>query len=205
MKEFFSMQWQGYRLLKEHFNKFMGYQLMTSLVMFLILLPAFKGIFNLMMKTSGFDYITNGLVKKLLISPQGIVIVLSSIIMGSLIVLIQLGGLIVLSHQLLVTGKESSYVQIVRYTFRRLKYMLGLDGLLVVLYFVVLAPMLGGEIRTSIFDDLAIPGFIMQVIESNVFYLISLFVLIGVILYLAFRWLFALHVLLLDADITKRF
>jgi len=157
------------------------------------------------MKARGFTYITNGLVQKFLLSPQGFLMIVISLIMGIFVVLIQLGGQIVLAHQLEVGNKEIRFVSVVKYTLSRLKYMLGVDGLMITFYFVLLAPLLGLNVKTTIFEELKIPGFIMQSIEANNLYYFMLVMLASIILYLSFRWMFALQALILDVDSSKKF
>jgi|GEM_PF-1682716 len=205
MKDLFKLQLRSYTVLRQNLNKFIGYQLITGSVLMLILLPGFRLVFNLLMKSSGMSYITNGLLKKFLISPQGIILALFSLIIGYLVVMIQLGGQIVLSHQVIVTKEENRYIDILIYTFKRLKYMFGLDGVIIVFYFVLLAPLFDSNIQASLLGDIEIPGFIMQVIESNILYSSLLILFVSVMVYFIIRWIFALHVLLLDMDIDKRF
>ncbi len=205
MKEYFKIQVEGYKIFKENFNRYFGYQLITSLLIGLLMMPGLKLIFNSMMKARGLDYVTNGLLKKFLISPQGLILVSCTLLVCFIAIMMQLGGLIVLTHQKITTGKEIRFRDITVYCLRRIKYMFGLDGLIIVIYFSVIAPMLDSDLKTSLFGDLEVPGFIMQVIESNDFYNFSLMMLLGMILFFSIRWIFCLHVLLLEKLDSKRF
>jgi len=205
MKEYWKLYKESFVILKSNYQKFIGYMIAANLVLVVLLIPLTKGIFNIIMKTKGLDYITNGLLKKFIVSPQGISVVLISLIIGSIVILLEIGGVIVLSHQSMVGAKESRFIDIFRYTLTKLKYLFSFDGLIIVIYFIVIAPMLDKNLKASIFEQLRIPGFIMTVIESNTFYYSSLMICTVLAFYLAFRWMFSLHVLLLDEDHNKKF
>lgn len=205
MREYFKIQLDGYKIFKENFNRYFGYQLITSLLIGLLMMPGLKLIFNSMMKARGLEYVTNGLLKKFIISPQGLILVSCTLLVCFIAIMMQLGGLIVLTHQKITTGKEIRFRDITVYCLKRIKYMFGLDGLIIVIYFSVIAPMLDSDIKTSLFGDLEVPGFIMQVIESNDFYNFILMLLLGMILFFSIRWIFCLHVLLLENLDNKRF
>lgn len=205
MKKYLKLHNESWETLMKHLNKYIGYQLVTMLLITLLLMPLLRGGFNLLMKSRGYDYITNGLLQKFLISPQGVLMVLISLGVGFVVILLQLGGLVVLTHQILTSTKESRYADIALYTLKRLKYFLGFDGIILTMYFVLIAPLLDNELKTSLFSDLKIPGFIMQVVESNAFYSSMLVLVIVIITCFTVRWMFSLHVLLLDKQVDKRF
>ncbi len=205
MKEIWLLHKKAYRILSKNLNKFIGYQLISSLILTLILLPLLKGTFSVLMKSRGFDYIANGLVQKFLVSPQGAIMILISLLIGFMVVLMQLGGLIVLSYQTMLEQKDSRFSDILIYTLKRLKYMFGFDGIIIAIYFILVAPLLDNNLTAGIFSELKVPGFIMQAIESNTLYSVLLVVAVVIVAILATRWMFALHVLLLDESIDKRF
>lgn len=205
MKEYIKLHLQSINTFRKHWYKFAGYQLITTVIMMAILTPGINLLFELLMHTKGFSYITNSLVKDFLISPQGLLMVVLAIIFGFVVILLQIGGLIVISNQVLTIEGELTYRDVVLYSMKRLKYLLSFDGIIVALYFVILAPWLGGTMRTSIFSDLEIPGFIMQVIEANTLYNWGLVFIVVLIAFFAFRWQFSMYVLLLDKKANRRF
>lgn len=205
MKEIWLLYKKSYGVLSKNFNKFIAYQLIASLILTLLLLPFLKGVFNVLMKSSGLDYITNGLLQKFLISPQGILMILISLIIAFMIVIIEIGGLIVLSFQCLQGVGDNKFIDIIIYTLKRIKYMFGFDGLIIALYFILIAPMLDSNLTASLFSELKIPGFIMQVIESNMLYTFLLVFVTFAVFVFSIRWMFALHVLLIDKNVNKKF
>lgn len=205
LKEIFKLYKESIDIFRKNMSDFVGYKLLTSMILFAILLPAFRLIFNMLMKTRGLDYIANGLIKKFMFSPQGIIIVLLSIIIGFMTVLLDLGGTIVISHQRIVGSKDERFIDIIKYSLSKIKYLIGFDGLIIALYFVIIAPMLDSNLKVGIFESLKIPGFVMDVINSNDFYYTMLFLAAALVVFLTIRWMFAMHVLLLSDKVNKRF
>lgn len=195
----------SFDVFRKHYNQYIGYQLATSLLIFILILPGFSLIFNGLMKSSGYDYMTNSLILKFLGSPQGILLVVFSMTIGLVALMIESGGLIVLTHQLIVTETVPSYFGILSYALKKLKYLFGLDGILLLLYFFVLAPMMDANVKTHIFKTLKIPGFIMAYINDNSLYLLTLIAMGSLAIILIIRWFFAMHVLLLKEVKSKRF
>lgn len=205
MKRLWLQQIEAFKVMMGNINHFLSYQIISSIILLLLISPLFKYIANALLKWRGYEYFTNDVIKSFLLSPQGILLGLFAVVIGSLIVLLQLGGLIILSNQVIDKREIPSFVSITKYCFKRLKYMLGLDGFIVALYFVIIAPLLNQSVTASVFESLKIPGFVMQVITSNFYYLTALSLLVVLIIYLTCRWLFGLHILMLEADGTKKF
>ena len=86
-------------VLRCNLGRFVKYQIGTKLLLAVILMPLFHWSVKMLMKSRGLDYIANGLVQKFLISPQGILLMVIGAAFALSVVLIELGGLIVLSHQ----------------------------------------------------------------------------------------------------------
>lgn len=205
MKEVIKLYRESIKIFRENMSDFVGYKLLTSSILFLILMPGFKWVFNIFMKMQGLDYLANGLLKKFILSPQGIILAIISILIGFTTVLLDLGGTIVISHQRIAGVKGEGFIDIIKYSLGKIKYLLGIDGLIIVFYFVIIAPFFDSNLKVGIFESLKIPGFIMDVINSNAFYSTTLMILVILIAYLSIRWMFSLHVLLLSKNIDKRF
>jgi len=171
----------------------------------MLLMPVLHGLFNFLMRSRGYDYIANGLIQKFLISPQGLIMALVSLAAGFIIILLEIGGLIILSHQAITGAKESRFIDILKYSLSKSKYLLGFDGIVITLYLLLIAPLLDNNAKASVFKHLRIPGFIMDVIEANNFYFALLSIVVIIVTIFSIRWIFALHVLLLNKNGNKNF
>jgi glycerophosphoryl diester phosphodiesterase len=205
MKQFWVDYLQIVKVLRHEIKRFVKYQIATKLLLMLIMLPLFKTVFNLALKSKGMSYLTNGLLQRFIVSPQGIFIVVFAMIFGFIVVMIELGGLIVLSHQVLLHEGESSYYNVALYAIKRMKPFFGLDGLLVLLYLFLMGPLLDNNMKSSLVTSLQIPGFVMDVVLNNNV-LFTILVAGGILfILLSFRWMFALHVVLLGYSNEKHF
>lgn len=201
--------WLDYKkivgVLRKHAKRFIKYQVGTKILLVIILLPFFKSVFNLALKSKGMTYLTNGLITKFLMSPQGVSLVLFALFFGLAVVMIEMGGLIILSHQVLLGENESSFFQVMMHALRGMKRFIGLDGFFVVFYLLLIAPMMDSNIKSSILENLKIPGFVMDTIMANYVYLSILSIGFIVFFVLAMRWMFALHNILLGDEQDKHF
>lgn len=199
--------WSEYKdiimILRTNLRRFIKYQIGTKLLLAIILVPFFNWSFNLLMKSRGLSYITNGLVKKFLISPQGLLLMILGIVFALVVVLIDLGGLVLLSYQAIYKKEESSFYEIVKYSVQKIKYLIGLDGLFVVFYLLLIAPMIDSNLKTSILKELRIPGFIMDVIMTKTSYTIYLSIGMIIFVLLSIRWMFSLHIIMLRDNKEK--
>lgn len=190
--------------LKGNLAIMIKYQIITKILMTILLLPLFKWISTMLMKSRGYDYLTNGLLQKFLLSPQGAVLVFIGFLTGAIIILLELGGLVVISYQALVGKEESSYRSVLRYLLSRSKQLLSLDGVLLLGYLFVIAPFLGLSNTTSVVSNIKIPGFIMDVIYSKALYEAYLVCAVGLFIFLSIRWSLAMQVILLSPNKVKR-
>lgn len=117
--------WLDYKeivsVIRNNMNRFIKYQLATKLLLMLVFMPLFRSVFNLALKSKGMSYLTNNLLQKFIVSPQGAVMILFALVFGFTVVLIEMGGLIILSHQVLLDEKESSFIQVILYALKRMK------------------------------------------------------------------------------------
>ncbi|MCT4620655.1 MAG: glycerophosphodiester phosphodiesterase [Marinisporobacter sp.] len=183
--------------LKFGARRFIKYQVGTKLLIFIVILPFLKVVFNGLMRSRGFTYLTNGLLTKFLLSPQGVMSVLFGAIIATSVIVIEIGGLITLSHQVINKEAESSYYTIFKYCMKKMKHLMGFDGLIIVLYLMIISPWLQIGMQTSLLQDIRIPGFIKDVIYNDVRYTAALTIVAMALFIVAIRWIFTIHNIML--------
>lgn len=203
MKEIWIEFKESVFVLKENIQRFIKYQIGTKILLSIFLIPMFYWIASTLMKSKGYHYLTNGLLQKFLLSPQGIIMMLLAIIFGLMIILIEFGGLILISHQSICEQDESSFFNILKFSLYKMKYLLGIDGLFVVFYLFIIIPLINSDFKISVFKQMEIPGFIMDVINSNLLYRMYLSIVIVMFVILAVRWIFTLPIILLNNSKVK--
>lgn len=199
--------WNKHKLLmgdlRFGMKRFLEYQLITKAILTLLIWPFLKLILNTLFKVKGLSYVTNGMLTKVLISPQGVAsIVLFSIVM-LFVILSELGGLILMSYQVINREPAARYLPTLRHCMAKMPRFFGFEGLILVIGIGIALPWLEIGGSTSLISSLQIPGFVQDVINSS--YLYS-FIELGVfllVLYLFARYLFVLHYIMLENDKSR--
>ena len=150
--------------LPEIFN----YQIVTKAIIFIWLFLLGR-LFQVLLRSSGRVAVTSGDWKFLFTTWQGILILLLGL--GSLFIYVafDLNSKIVLSRNL-ITGEKVPLEESIKEGFFSIGKLINLEGLLVVLYIALIAPILGIGVSISATETLYIPTFISSVIESSVLY-----------------------------------
>lgn len=178
-------------------GRFIKYQLISRLFIAIILLPLVKIMMMAIMNSKGISSISNGMITKYLFSLQGIASIVLMILFGIFVVLVEIGGLIIMSHQTYIREKESSYLTIFKFTLTKYKDMLGIYGALIAFAFVIVAPFLGIGYNTSVFNSLQIPGFVKDYINVDTFLWFIYSGLITVAVVCAALYIFTMHFIIL--------
>lgn len=205
MKAIWQLYKKSFQLFKEHFNVYVGYQIIINIVLGFILIPVFQIIFNFLMKNRGYRYITDGLLFKFLISPQGLILAIVSLFLGALVLLVEVSGLIILTHQLHFKKVNTSYYGVIHLGLKKVKRLLSVNGLLILFYFIIIVPLIDNNIKDRIFSSLRVPNVISSMIRSSLFHRLLIFIIVLLIIYFIGRWIFALHVLILGEDDDQHF
>jgi len=194
--------WKKYKLLLSDLNygkkRFFEYQLITKAILTLLIWPFINLIMNSLMKWKGLSFVTNGLITKFIFSPQGILAAISLSIIILFVVLIELGGLILISYQVINREPATRYIPTLQHCLTKLPRLFGLEGLLIVLGVGVLFPLINIGGNTSLITDLQIPGFVQDVISASMLYSAIQIGVIILVAYLALRYLFSLHFIMLE-------
>ena len=174
----------------------LNYQIVTKAII-CIWLFLLGRLFQALLKSSGRVAVTSGDWKFLFTTWQGILILILGLVSLFIYVAFDLNSKIVLSRNL-ITGQKISLEENIKEGFFSIRKLINPEGLLVVLYIALIAPILGLGISISATEKLYIPTFISSVIESSVLY--SALAGLAVIFFLAVGVanLFILHAVVID-------
>lgn len=173
-----------------------NYQVVTKTII-CIWLFLFGRIFQVLLRNSGRVAVTSGDWKFLFTTWQGLLILILGVTSLFIYVAFDLNSKIVLGRNL-VTGRRISLEESIKEGFFSMRKFINPEGLLVVLYIALIAPILGIGISISATEKLYIPTFISSVIESSVLY--SALAGLAVLFFLAMGVanLFILHAVVID-------
>lgn len=179
------------------FRRFTKYQIVTRLFLVLIILPIYRKGFSFLMRSRGFDVFANNRIQEFLFSIQGFAGTLFLIITVTVIIFIEIGGIVVLSQQVYERSPESSYWKVFSFCLGRARRIGVFGGLLFLFYMAVLVPWLKIGISNSLIQSLQIPPFIMEYAQTRLWadLILKAISLMGIVY--SIRWIFSLHLILL--------
>ncbi|MBU5485235.1 glycerophosphodiester phosphodiesterase [Clostridium sp. MSJ-11] len=179
-------------------KNFIKYQIVTKLLLSIIILPISSFIINILMSRRGFYIITNDEILKYGFSMEGILTLLTLYIMSTLIILLEIGGLIVISNETLSNRKESDFYSILKFCLKKTPKFIGVGGIFAILFFFIFTRFIGIESYTSLGFSFKIPYFIQSFIDEYIF-LSAMEALILIILFIkSIELIFSFHFIILD-------
>ena len=174
----------------------LNYQIVTK-VLICIWLFLLGRLFQALLKSSGRVAVTSGDWKFLFTTWQGILILILGLVSLFVYVAFDLNSKIVLSRNL-ITGRKATLEESIKEGFFSIGKLINAEGLLVVLYIALVAPILGIGISISATENFYIPTFISSVIESSVLYSALSGLAVLVFLSAGVANLFMLHGVVID-------
>lgn len=190
------------------FRRFTKYQIVTRLFLALIILPIYRTLFSFLMRSRGYVVFANNRIQEFLFSLQGFVGTIALIVTVTIIIFIEIGGIVVLSQQVFERSPESSYWKVFSFCLGRARKIGIFGGLLFLFYMAVLVPWLNVGISNSLIRSLQIPPFITEYVNARLWMnlLLKGISLAGIVY--SIRWIFSLHLILLKdmraAEAMKR-
>ena len=184
--------------LRFGFKRFIKFQIATKMLITLVFIPIINLLINSLMKNKGVSTLANNQLFKFIISPQGILLMLLLIIIMSSIILIEVGGLVVLSHQIYLRKEESSYLEILKYCLFKIPRFKGVGGVLVLLNITIFTSMLRIGLSSNSINISKIPDFIMDYIYSNNLITVLYSILVLIVVVLSIRWIFSMNFIMLE-------
>lgn len=157
---------------------------------------------GLLLGLSGKAAVSSGDLGFLFTHWQGYVMIALLLLTAVIYVAVELNALIVYSAKLL-NGEKPSVWQSIKGGFASLKKLMNLRGIVVILYAVILAPILGLVFSVSLTSTFYIPRFIMSVIKGTPFFAIGYTVVVILLTVVAVIYCFILHGALLGGMTMK--
>lgn len=146
---------------------FLRYEIASRLLTGLVVLPLFSLVTAGLLATRGDSAVTNATLLPFLASWQGIVFVALLATLLAWAVVAELGGSITISALRRFDRPAAGFGAILRHSLRRAANLIGAGGLVVLAYLAVALPLTGAGLQVSFLQNLAVPRFIMAVIEAD--------------------------------------
>lgn len=165
-------------------KSFVGYQLVTKVAIFGVLLPLLLGAARLLISSTGHSVVTNSVLGSVLMSWQGALIAVGGLAVLLLVIVVELGGFIAISSRILADQPPASIKGLLGNAWTMLRRFADPGTVLLVALLVVVLPAGGIGSQLSVLKGLRIPNFITSVIFATPSYrvgYIALLVLAGIV------------------------
>ena len=177
------------------------YQLFTKLVLGVWLFLMGR-IFRLLLNSTGRVAVSSGDILFLIKSWQGILIIFCALISLLVYFAIDINAKVILSKDLL-SGDRINALNVLGRALTTIKHFACLEGLGVILYIMLIAPILGVGVSLSMTKGFYIPTFIISVINDTPIFVVLFLLLMVVFLSIGIANLFILHGVVLDGQTVR--
>lgn len=174
----------------------------ASFLILSLLTWGISALCSLLLGLTGKTSVTSGDLGFIFTHWQGYVMIVLVILMVIAYIAVELNALVIYSSKL-IEGENPSVWQSIKDGFAAMKKYLNLRGLVIIIYAVVLAPILGLGFSVSLTSTFFIPRFIMSVITNTPVFLIAYIIVMILLTIVAIIYCFIVHGALLD-DMTMK-
>ncbi len=191
-----------YNILFYNLRTLVSFEIIYKLLLSFIFIPLVSFVFNLILKLSGYNYITLENLSGFAMSPLAILFFILIIIFYTFMTLFDISTMIIIFdasyHEIKVGFLES-----IKISFSRCKKILKPKNILVAFLLLFLIPFLNFAVGSSVISSIQVPGFIVDYIQSNNFLTVNYLVVYLLLFNLLFRWIFSLHYMILENNDFK--
>ena len=181
--------------------KLLSFQVVSLLLLSLVTW-AVSAMCSTLMGLTGKVAITSGDIGVLFTHWEGYVIMVLTLLMVLAYVAVELNALVIYCSKL-IAGENPSVWRCIIDGFAGLKKYLNLRGLIIVIYAVLLAPILGLGFSLSVTSTFYVPRFIMSVIYNNPVFLTAYIIVVVLLTAVAIIYSFIVHGALIDGMTMK--
>lgn len=178
-------------------GRFLRYQIVAALLAGLVILPLFRLALNGLIRSTGRAAISSGDYVSFLLSVQGVGLVLVALLVLSLLIVININGLVLMAADNMTGHRKNTLWADIRAALASFRWFLHPAALLILLYVGLVVPLTGTGLGISALEGLRIPNFITSVIYANPLYMtgyVLLMILLGLVGVLS---IFVFHAVLL--------
>ncbi len=184
-------------IAKYNFKNMLKFEFIFKILTVIIFAPLFLGLFNLIMKVTGYTYLTKENFLNFLLNPLTLLMLLILFILITIYSLFDIGVMITLidsSYQ----KKTIKLREAIKYSFNKSLKVFHLKNILIVFLVLFLMPFLHLGIGANFITSIKIPEFIMDYINANQMLLILYTIVIILLIMIFLRWLYSLHYYFLE-------
>ena len=184
-------------LLRVNWRTMAEFEILYKFLSLSIFTPIFWGIFNVIMKFTGYGYLTIENILPFLLNPLTLAALLLLFVCMAFYTMIDIGAIIFLLDQS-YQGQKADLVQTVRYAVRNAFRVFHRKNILIVFVVLFLIPFLNIGVASGYVSSIAVPEFILDFIKGNWHLLLFFIAAVTGLGVLLLRWLYAFHYFTLE-------
>lgn len=173
------------------------FQLVFKVTSFLIFMPLFLNLFNIIMKVTGYNYLTLENIIGFIINPLVIILLIMLILFMMMFNFFDLSTIIVLldaSYQ----KKAVDIKEALGISLKKSLQVFKINNLPLAFMLLFLIPFLNIGIASGFVSSISVPEFIMDYINNNILFKIIFWLIFSGLLIILLRWLYAIHYYVLE-------
>ncbi len=185
------------RLLRVNWQTMAGFQILYKLLSYMLFTPLFRGIFQWIMKATGYEYLTIDNIVPFLLNPVTIIMLMVLLLIMTAYTMVDIGAVVYLLDQSF-QGIKVNLAQM--FCFAVVNAMKVFRGKNIILAFVVLflIPFLNIGAASCYVGSISVPEFILDYMKNSAPLMILSAVVLVILGRLLLRWLYAFHYFTLE-------
>ncbi len=184
-------------MLKYNIKSLIIFELLFKLLSLFIFTPLFINLFNLIMKVTGYKYLTIENLPKFLLNPITILLIVILLLFMMVYTMFDITTLIIILDKSYHKEKVK-VIDAVRTSIDKCKNLFHIKNILLAIFVLFIIPFLHIGVASSFVTTIKIPEFIYDFIIKNkvLFSLFSILVIFLIFLFL--KWIYSLHYFILE-------
>lgn len=184
-------------MLLYNFKELVTFQTIFKVTSFLIFAPLFLNIFNIIMKITGYDYLTYENLFNFVTNPLVIIMLLLLVLFMMVYTFFDLSTIIIIldaSSQ----KKKIDIKEVLAISSRKSLEVFKIKNIPLAFMILFLIPFLNIGVVSGFISSIKIPEFIMDYINNNILFMFIFWLIFCLLIILLLRWLYAIYYYVLE-------
>lgn len=189
-------------ILLYNIKSLIGFEFFFKLVTFLIFTPLFLNLFNLIVKSMGYSYLTFENVLSFLSHPLTLISLITLLMLMTIYTMFDVTTIIIILDQS-YHKKKVKILDAVKVSLNQCRGLFHVRNLPLIFMILFLIPFLNLGIASGYISTIRIPEFIMDYIKSNSRLMLLFTVVVILLVFLLLNWMYSIHYMVLEGDSFK--
>lgn len=187
------------KLLRVNWRTMAEFEILYKILSLTIFTPVFWGMFNSIMKLTGYQYLTAENILSFFLNPLTLAALLVLFVCMTVYAMVDIGAVIFLLDQS-YQGKKADLLQTVQYAVCNAVRVFRRKNIRIAFVVLFLIPFLNIGVASGYVGSIAVPEFILDFIKGNRYLLVLFFGVLTGLGLLLLRWLYAFHYFTLEGS-----